>query len=457
MATALSPALAPASERSDQDAFWRVAFLVAGTVAALTLAATFSAEKLAFLYKDELRLTASAVATLGILIAIPQYCRPLIGAGSDLFPLFGYHRRPYYALASLLGALGYFGLSLLTHPSYWTVVLMVIVTVAGGATLMIMADTVMVTVGNRTGTVGRIQSIQQFLPWLLSFAYLAHLGGYVTQHWSYAQCFQAAALLSLLPLPLTLLIDEKRSQTLPRTQTTPEEAATRTAAKRAERDRTVAALSDAARSPGIWAMVLFVFYLIFTPGTNTALFYYKTNTLHFSKQFIGDLNQYGAAGAMLGIAAFALVSRRVPLLTIALGAWLLDCAQYGINFALHDALSAKIVTFAGYFLGIVYVLCLYTLAARACPPQIAGTIYGLFMAAITLAGTLGEKVGGTLYDFSGPASHHSAAYGWFALNGWGLALTLPAGLLIFFLPAWAKSRTPETAPPAREAGLAEAA
>lgn len=440
MATALSPP--PVSQRSDQTAFWRVALLMAGTVAALTLSATFSAEKLAFLYKDQLRLSASAVATLGILTAIPQYCRPLIGASSDLFPLFGYHRRPYYALASLLGALGYFGLSLLTHPSYWTVVLLVIVAVAGGATLMIMADTVMVTVGNRTGTVGRIQSVQQFLPWLLSFVYLAHLGGFVTQHWSYARCFQAAALLSLLPLPLTLLIDETRTQRQPRAQDLPAEVTARAASKRIEHARTIAALLDAAHSPGIWAMVLFVFYLIFTPGTNTALFYYKTNTLHFSKQFIGDLGQYGAAGAMLGIAAFALVSRRASLLTIVLGAWLLDCAQYAVNFALHDMLTAKIVTFVVYFIGIVYVLCLYTLAARACPPQIAGTIYGLFMAAILLAGALGEKVGGTLYDFCGPTSHHSAAYGWYALNGWGLALTIPAGLLIFFLPAWAKSRAP---------------
>ena len=138
MATALSPApTALPSQLSDRAAYWRVAFLVAGTVTVWTLVTTFSLEKLSFLYKDQLHLSASAVATLGILIAIPQYCRPLIGASSDLFPLFGYHRRPYYVLASLLGALGYFGLSLLAQGSYWTVVLLVIVTVAGGATLMI--------------------------------------------------------------------------------------------------------------------------------------------------------------------------------------------------------------------------------------------------------------------------------------------------------------------------------
>lgn len=198
----------PETDASAQNiAFWRVALLMAGTVAVLALVGTFSGEKLRFLYKDQLHLSASAVASLTILLAIPTYFRPFIGASSDLFPLLGYHRRSYYALAVLLGAVGYFGLSLLPHPSYWTTAWLVIITVAGGVTLMIMADTIMVTVGNKTGTVGIIQSVQQFLPLLLSLVFLARLSGYVTQNWSYAHCFRLAALMSLLALPLTFLID----------------------------------------------------------------------------------------------------------------------------------------------------------------------------------------------------------------------------------------------------------
>ena len=57
------------------------------------------------------------MASLVILLAIPDYLRPVIGAGSDFFPLLGYHRRSYYALATLMSALGFFGLSLLPHYS----------------------------------------------------------------------------------------------------------------------------------------------------------------------------------------------------------------------------------------------------------------------------------------------------------------------------------------------------
>lgn len=435
-----------ASPSAERRAFLQVAILMAGTVAVGTLAGTFSMEKLSFLYKDQLQLTAGGMATLAIYLGIPNYLRPFIGAGSDFFPLLGYHRRSYYALAVLLGALGFFGLSLTPHYTYLNALLLVMVTVAGGVTLMIMADAVMVTVGNKTGTVGRIQSVQQFTPYLLSLVFAARLGGYVTQHWSNAHCFRAAAVTSLLALPLTFLIDEKRSGVRHEGET-PAEHAARLDAKQAERAQTSAALRQAARTPSLWAVVAFVFYLIFTPGTGTAQFYYSVDSLHFSKQFLGNLGQYSAAGVLLGILFFAAISRKLPVVAVTWGAWALDCSAYLINFGLHDPLSAKIVSFVGAFFGIIYGLCLFTLAARACPPHIEGTVYGLVMSAIGLAGALGGKFGGTLYDFYGPKGGHSTAYAWHALNAWGLALTIPAALLILLLPAWAKSRQPLSAKP----------
>ncbi len=429
-----------AEATSQPRAFLRIALLMAGTVTLASLSATFSGEKLNFLYKDQLHLSAGGLASLVVLLAIPNYLRPFIGAGSDFFPLLGYHRRSYYALAALLGALGYFGLSALPHYTYLATALLVMVTIAGGVTLLIMADAVMVTVGNKTGTVGRLQAVQQFTPYLLSLLFAARLGGYVTQHWSNAHCFRAAALTALCALPLTLLIDETRTSRGQRE--TPAEHAARLEAKREERAQTALALRQAARTPGLWAVVAYVFYLIFTPGTNTAQFYYSVDTLHFSKQFLGNLGQFGSAGVMLGILTFAAVSRKLPVVALILVAWAFDCSQYVLNFALHNALSAEVLTFIGAFLGIIYTLCLLTLAARACPPHIEGTIYGLFISAIGLAGTLGEKVGGSLYDYFGPTNHHSAAHAWYALNGVGLALTVPAGLLILLLPAWTKSRRP---------------
>ena len=438
-------------------AFWRVALLMAGTVAVITLVGTFSGEKLKFLYKDQLHLSASAFSTLGILLAAPNYFRPFIGASSDLFPLFGYHRRSYYALAGLLQAAGFFVLSLLPHLSYWTTALLVMVTVAGLVTLLIMADAVMVVVGNRTGTVPRLQGIQQIVqPVLVLF--IADLGGYVTQHWSYAACFRTAALMALLSLPLTLVIDEKRVSRKQGAHETPEEHAAREEAKRRDQAESAAALREAAKSPGLWAVIAYIFYLTLTPGGATAQFYFEVDALHFSKQFIGGLNKWSSAGIILGIITAIVFSRRITLRVLVWGGWLIGTAAYLLNFGLRNALSAEIIFFVSAYFNVMTSLSLLTLAARACPPKVEGTVYGLSIAAIGLAGTLSDKIASMLYDFYGPKNHHSTVYGWYALNWWGFGLTALAAGLIFLMPAWARStQTLSVQPPKPEAAGPEPA
>ncbi len=443
MATTLTPVSASPPQKAD---FWRVALLMAGTVAVLTLVGTFSGEKLQFFYKEQLHLSAGGLASLGVLVAAPTYFRPFIGAGSDLFPLFGYHRRSYYALAALIEALGFFILSFIPHPSYWTTVVLVIVTVAGGATLMIMADAVMVQVGNRTGTVPRLQSIQQFVPYALSLIALARLSGYVTQNWSYAQCFRTAALLALLALPLTLLIDEQRVGRNQHALETPEEHAARAEMKARDHAESLAALRQAVRSPGLWAVIAYIFYFTLTPSGSTAQLYFEVDTLHFSKQFIGDLGQWSSAGVILGILTVVAISRRITIRTLVWGGWVIGTLAYLLNFALRDEFSAKIIFFIISYFSVMAGLSLLTLAARACPPKVEGTIYGLFMAAIGLAGTLSNKIGGDLYDYYG-VPHHTAVYGWYALNWWGFGLTVLAAGLIPLMPAWARSTQPLSAKP----------
>ena len=401
----------------------------------------FSAEKLSFFYKEQLHLSASTFSTLLILLNVPTYFRPLIGASSDLFPLLGYHRRSYYALAGLLQAIGFFALSLFAHPSYWTTALLIIVTVAGGVTLLIMADAVMVQLVNRTGTVPRLQGIQQFVPYALSFLVLARLSGYVTQHWSYEACFRMAALMALLVLPLTLLIDEERVSGGQQLHETREEHRERWDAKARERAESMSALGQAIKSPGLWAVLAYVFY-----GA-TAQFYFEVDVLHFSKQFIGNLGQWSSAGVILGILTVVAVSRRISVRTLVWSGWVIGTVSYLLNFALRDRLSAEIIFFVISYFGIISNLSLYTLAARACPPKVEGTIYGLFMASIGLAATFSNKIGSMLYDFYGPAHHHSAVYGWYAMTWWGFGLTVPAALLILLMPAWSRSRAPLSVKP----------
>lgn len=441
----LSQTIEPISEKptvpSNSDA-WMVAALIATTVILASVAGTPASIKSSFLFKDVLHLTASQTSTLGIIMGIPAYLRPFMGAIADLFPVFGFHRKSYYLIGWLLSATGSIALGLVHSYSVETVVTMSVISGFGGALIMVMADAVMVSVGNQTGNVGRYQSLQQFLPMALGVLGLPLLAGYCAQHWSYNRCFLVGGLISLAGVVLVFLMPEKRSLAGPHEGETPEEHAARLAAKQAEREKTKKALIDAARTPGLWVMVIYVFYLIVTPGTNTAQFYFCTNVLHFKPQFFGVLQTYGSAGAAGGALLFAVVSPRLPVKSMVWGAFLMDCLAYPIGLMLHDPHSAIVVSVVGGVSGMVYALCLYTLAARACPPGIEGTVYGLVISAITLAGALGDKLGSSIYDHFGPASHHSIAYGWHALNWFGFAFTIVAAVFIPFLPAWSRSSEP---------------
>ncbi len=419
---------------------WRTALLLASAAALGGVLGAITTNKQLFLYKDVLGLSAGAVGTLSLLINIPAYLQPFMGGVSDLFPLLGWHRRTYFALAAAVQALGYFGLAALHSYHYAAVVCLLIVAGSGSALAGVLINAALVSVGNRTDTFGPLQTLYQFTPLVLALVYTGKLDGEVTQHWSFAHAFTAAGLVSLAALPLTFFLDDTPAAA---GQATREQTAARRAAKAREKAQTAAALRDAARTPGLWVMTAFLFYLYVTPLLLTAAVYYETDVLHLSKGFIGRLDSWSAAGAIAGLLAFGTLSRALPVRAVVWGAIGSDCAIYLAAMTMHDALSVKIAQFSWSFLAIFLAVCLNTLAARACPPKIEGTVYGLMQAAMALSLVLCDKFGSTLYDYFGPAGGHSIAHGWFCALWFGFGFTLLAVFFVPFLPAWAKEGNPK--------------
>ena len=422
-----------------RDALRRTVFLIAATAALLGVLGAITANKQLFLYKDVLGLSAGAVGTLALIINIPAYLQPFMGGLSDFYPLFGWHRRTYFALASVVQALGYAGLMSLHHYHYAVLVCLLLIAGSGGAMASVLINAAMVSVGNRTGTFGPLQALSQFTPLALSLIYTGNLDGYVTQNWTYSHTFGVAALLSLAFVPLSLLLDDRPVAS---GRATAEETAARLAAKNAEREGTRAALRDAARTPGLWVITAFLFYLYVTPLLMTASVFYQTDVLHLSKDFIGRLDKWGAAGSLVGLLAFGAVSRKLPVRLLVWGAVVSDCAVYLCMMTMHNAASVRYAVFGANFMGLFLAVCLNTLAARACPPKIEGTVYGLMQAALALSLVLCDKFGSTLYDYFGPAHGHSIAHGWYCALAFGLGFTALSVFFIPFLPAWTKSAVP---------------
>lgn len=426
------------SDGVSREALWRTVFLLAAAAALGGVLGAITGNKQLFLYKEVLGLSAGAVGTLALIINIPAYLQPFMGGVSDLFPLFGWHRRSYFILAAGVQSLGYFGLMTLHQYHYATIACLLIVAGTGGAMAGVLINAAMVSVGNRTNTFGPLQTVYQFTPLVLALVYTGKLDGQVTQHWGYPHTFFVAGLVSLAFAPLALLIDDRRVSA---GRATPEETAARKAAKERQRAQTAEALTEAARTPGIWAITAFLFYLNVTPLLLTASVYYETDVLKLSKGFIGRLDSWMAAGSLVGLLAFGAVSRRLPIRALVWGAIVSDCAIYLVAMTMHDALSVHIAQFLWSFMAIFLMVCLNTLAARACPPKIEGTVYGLMQAAMALSLVLCDKFGSTLYDYFGPANHHSITHGWFCALWFGFGFTVLAVFFVPFLPAWTKENT----------------
>ena len=100
-------------------------------------------------------------------------------------------------------------------------------------------------------------------------------------------------------------------------------------------------------------------------------------------------------------------------------------------FFLDDRLSARLITVA---VGLTYAtatMIQFDLAARICPPAVAGTLFALLMSVSNLATSLSTWVGGALYQRWSHAWQPRTAF--LLLVGVGAASTACCWLLVPWL------------------------
>ncbi len=389
------------------------------------------------LEKQQMMLSVTQLATLNLILGIPAYFQPFFGAGSDLKPIFGYRRRPYYLVGALVEACGVFLLSHTHQFTYMLLVALLLIVYVGSQLQTIAQNATMVRIGNNSGTFGIMISTSQMIGIVFSILITAHLTGVIAHFWT----FQHAALIWFITiitrLPLVFLLPEKREMYHKMTE---EERRDRHAQHQEQTAKAKEVLKKTLKMPGTWAITLFIFYLIITPGSSNATYFFERNVVHLSSIEIGNLGKYSAIGNLLGLCIFALVSYFLSVRSLVWNAFLMDCVGYPLMYQIHSYHSAEFVSLFTGATGTLYSLCLFTLAAKATPRGIEGTIYGMIMASIALAGSLSELMGAKMYDYF--SNGHSQQYAWNHMLIVGFLFTIVAIVLIPFLPAWAKSKEP---------------
>ena len=347
-----------------------------------------------YLLKDVLKMTASQAAYFGAVTLLGWVIKPLWGMISDALPLFGYRRKSYLILTSLVAAGVWCMLGQVEN--YTVAFLLTVFTLSNFfyAFNDVVCDGLMVQTGKPHNLTGKFQS------WQWGAVYAASIitslaGGWVATNLKNQTIFSINAVFPLLVMALVLFLVKEEK-----------------AAKNSEHWRvSVASLKEAGRDKTLWFVAFFIFFWNFSPSYGTPFFYYANDVLKFEKMFFGYVGAIGSAASVLGAMLFSRYSSKVPMkkliycaIVIAVITNLSDLI-YFTPFILNHLWRAKVmyIITAGTLsiLGTFVTLAMMNLAAVICPKYSEGTTFAALMSVWNLGQMGSSAFGGYMFDTVG--------------------------------------------------------
>ncbi|CAI5734044.1 unnamed protein product [Hyaloperonospora brassicae] len=377
--------------------------LLVSTVYAVQGFMSFSALAVNYFFKDNLQLQPAESQSLLTVMMVPWGIKPLYGIISDSLPLCGYHRKSYMILCSVLGTISTLMLAvpdLITTPLGAVLVLML--GSLSTAVIDVVIDARVVEMSRLDPKYGAndLQSVS-WVSVSVGGVLGSFLSGPATHNLGVRGVFFFAAI-----GPLTILV---LSTFMHETKTTVSKRHWKTSAK-----RQLQQLRGAICTPVIWKCALWVFLSgAISPGYSQVFFYFSTEVLKFTPEFLGIVTAFGflflGVGTMLYNACFKDMSfRRIFLIAqISLAVVsLLDVVlvtRYNLEmgipdkaFVLGDAVVADVIS-------RLKTMPVMVLSAKLCPKGIEGTLFALLMSIGNFSRCVSEFLGALVCTWMGIA------------------------------------------------------
>mmetsp|Transcript_42160 Transcript_42160/g.75677 ORF Transcript_42160/g.75677 Transcript_42160/m.75677 type:complete len:298 (-) Transcript_42160:110-1003(-) len=265
--------------------------------------------QVSFYMKDDLGLNPATTTMLSGVGAFPWLIKPLYGFLSDTVPLFGYRRRSYLQLCGLISASSWLALATVVDSTPGLLIALVAGSF-GTACSDVVVDSIVVerARGQPQATSGNLQSLcwgSAAFGGIIS----SYFSGSLVEHYGTHWVFRATALFPLIVSGSALLISEEKVTHEPSAglmNTKPREVLATVKAQ-------VTPIYQAFTQKEILLPAVFVFLWQATPSAGSAMFYFQTNQLHFSPEFLGRVQLVGSIASLGGVALYKTLLKDVPL------------------------------------------------------------------------------------------------------------------------------------------------
>ncbi|XP_057799349.1 probable folate-biopterin transporter 2 isoform X1 [Salvia miltiorrhiza] len=351
-----------------------------------------------FYMKDVQKVQPSEAQVYAGITSLPWIVKPLWGILTDVVPISGYQRRPYFVFAGSLGIVSMLFLSL--HPGLHIVLALLSLT-AASASVAIADVTVDACVAQKSGLHHSLAADMQSLCSLSS-----SIGALVGFSLSgiFVHLIGPQGVYGLLTIPAGLvfvvgiLLKEQRVSSFGYEQISQNLA---NAGK---------AMWNTLKCPDVWRPCLYM-YLSFSLGLNVSegMFYWVTDSAagpSFSKQIIGYIMAIGSVGSLLGAILYQYGLKDYPFRDLLFWAQILSCLsgmldlalvlRWNLRLGVPDLFFVVADASVSQMIGRLKWMPLLVLSSKMCPPGIEGTFFALLMS-IDNAGLLTSSwLGGLL-------------------------------------------------------------
>jgi len=336
-----------------------------------------------YMLKDQLHATASQISTFRVLTAFPIYISFVFGLTRDLWSPFGIRDRGYFLIFAPATAIIFVVLAYL-RLSYSSLFIGIALSMVTSRFLAAAYQGLMALTAQEHLMSGRMSALWQTLVMVALF--LSGLaGGYAAGHLSYSQTF---LLIAALTLVIGLMGFWKPKSVFGNAYERPLARGT----------NFIGDLKRLIRHRAIYAPVLILLLFQFSPGQNTPMQFYLTNTLHAPAAVYGEFNGIASVSFIPAFFLYTYLCKKFSLRTLLWVGAIITVPQMVPLALIHSGNEALMLAVPIGLLGGIAVGAFCDLTMRSCPPGLQGSLMMLVDGIGLLSLRASDFVGSAIYD-----------------------------------------------------------